>query len=589
MTGRRLLAPLVILLLLAVATEARITRPRRRGPNLAERWALAVRAIGSVEIEGNMLAPNQEPVRIDGRVGAGAMSLAVGAPSDDPSAWVMLVRMDGREVEVQERATGWILRRRIAEIKAPLSEEGDLFGLLLPVDQPVFHGENSRGEQTWEYEVRGGLRYRVWIADGPLRLLRRDVIRPGAGYQTTFLYDDFHLHKPGLALPRRIRIEENAQTSLMEIRLDRLQSRPPLGDLPPLSTEQRNLFRSGERILADSGYQVLARRVIATAITEAEKNEILAGLDAMEETVGIHPLLDILRARLALATGDTPLAGASIRAASSLGRVIMPLTARVGVMEYLDSGDSALMMKSFRSVLPSQPGGLPAMEERLLVEVTEEISEALFDVGRETEALALLLDAALHAPGNRAIAILRAARLLESRRETEAIRVLDQLVTLRPDDQRCALHLGDLLERLERLDEADSLYQRLARTLPEEPVFPMRRARLLIARQDRVRAEDLLDEVWKSILAAPMSAHRRADLANEIAWMMLEGNLPPAKARRLVDHALSVDPEDPFYMDTLGMIHLKNNQRMAAIMIFERALKRLDHPEIREHLRRARR
>jgi len=246
-------------------------------------------------------------------------------------------------------------------------------------------------------------------------------------------------------------------------------------------------------------------------------------------------------------------------------------------------------MKAFHSSLPDQPGGLPALEERLLAEVTEEIADALFGMERETEALALLLEAALHAPGNRTIALMRSARFIELRRETEAIRVLDQLVTLRPDDQRCALHLGDLLERFNRFDDADSLYQRLARSFPEEPVFPLRRARLFIARQDRVRAEDLLNEVWQSILAAPMSAHRRADFANEIAWMMLKGNLPLARARRLVDHALAVDPEDPFYMNTLGMIHLKNGRRMAAIMIFERALKRLDHPEIRENLRQARR
>ncbi len=605
--SRTACTPIVLAVLLAgsALADTPVERVRRRGPDLLSRYHAAVKLLGAIEVTGALSGADGVPVRLEGRFGAGRLSVALAADSAT-SAWSTFVRLDGDEVEVEDRRLNWVLRRELREVNIPVTEEGDLFGLMLPEDGPTFLGENAEG-QTWEYPVKGGIVYRVWLTDHPLRMTRRDVIRPGAP-PLTFLYREFTgAARSPIVLPRSIRAEAEGAV-LFDLVAERLALRPGVPRLRPLDDARRALYRTGEALFADSRYLAASRRIAnladpdppegplsvpsrraRVAAARRDSPAILGLLDELELARGRHPLLELQRAQIARKADDLLLAGISIRGAQELGRVILPLAARLGVLELDATGDSALLDWAVRAVRPSEPGDLTEAEQSVHVEVIGAAAAAWRSRGETTAASELLRQSWLYDPTNRALASLLAADHLEAGDETAAVRVARSLVTARPDDLRALFLLGDLQEAIGMLDDAEALYRAARDTWSREAAPWLRLGRLLLARRQFPEAEDVFDELIERFETWDDAATRRADIANEIAWELVEANMALPKARRMADYALSVTPDDPYYLDTLGLIHWRLGRRTSAIMIFERALARLDHPLIREHLAQARR
>jgi tetratricopeptide (TPR) repeat protein len=598
----------------SAAPAAADTAPaKRRGPDLLHHWKTEVRNLGSIELTGSIEGADGERLLVEGRFGPGAIMVDLSADtlsSNRAPEWTAHVRTDGLEAEVEEDATGWARRRAVSEVRLPIAEGGDLFGLLEPVGAPSFRGENERGEQVWEYSVRGGSTYRVWLAApgweaapppsagisaplrggaaASLRMIRRDVIHPGGSTTTTFLYRDFFQLRPGLGIPREIIAESGAGERLLLIRASRLSTAPPIPRLQPLSPPDRALYRAAERISSDTATIQIARR-IATGTTADEAPALLDSIRRLEDSFGVHPLLDLLRARVALAGFDTLLAGAAVRAAASFGRPALELSARVGAVEFLETGDSSLLDWALRRALPARPDELTEADERTLARVIGVVAEVFIATGETEAALAALERAASYSPGNRAIAALRVNTFLDLGDESRAVRAARWVVRARPEDERVALELGDLLESLGRVPEVEALYRSRISGAPQEPEWRLRLGLLLLRTGRWVEAEDEYDSLIRWMESTEMTASRRADLANEIAYALAESHVAIPKAKRLVEYALTVDPADPYYLDTLGLVLWRQRNRMAAIMTFERALQVMDNPRIRAHLVAARR
>lgn len=591
----------------AVADEA--SAPRRRGPDLLARHQNAARLLGSVEVSGTLAGAEGDAVLLHGRFAAGALSAAL-SPDSVSAGWTTFVRLDGDEVEVEDRRLGWIVRRSLGEVTIPVSEEGDLFGLLAAEGRAIFLGEDESG-QRWEYAVRGGAVYRVWLADRPLRLVRRDVIRTGAA-PTTFLYREFTgAAGSPLVLPRRITAERDGEV-LFDLSVDRIALRPVVPRLRPLDPERRALFRSGEAIFTDSRYTAVAGRIARLSAVMASgrdgRGRVRAGdrsrqlrealrdspalldeLSRIEADHGSHPVIDLQRALVGLAADDILLAGVSIRRAQPLGRPVITAAARVGVLELDLAGDSGLLSWALAAVEPEEPGALTEAEQALHAVVVSGAVDAWL-VRAETAAAEVVLDRAWSLdPSNRDLTALVVEHRLGVRDETGAVRAARALVATRPDDLGAFYFLGDLLEAVGRAGDAEGLYRAGVESWPREAGPWLRLGRIHVRSGRLVEAEDAFRALIDRFEGWDDAASRRADIANEIAWHLADANIALADARRMADYALSVTPDDPYYLDTLGVVLWRMGRRTAAIMTFERALALLDHPRIREHLARARR
>lgn len=576
---------------------------RRVGRDLLTRYVAAARSVGAVEASGYLGDRSSDAVRFEGRFGAGVLSVALRADSGS-GPWSTFVRLDGDEVELEDRRLHWVIRRSLDEVRIPVTQEGDLFGLLPPEGDVRFLGEDADG-QRWEYAVRGGAHYRVWLADAPLRLVRRDVIRPNA-IPTTFLYREFTaVGRSPVAWPRRVLAEEGG-TRILSLAADRLAITSGVPRLRPLDPARRGLFRAGEALFTDSRYASVSRRIAELGDPDEEhlaprerglrrdRARLAAGdlgglLDGLAAAHGAHPLLELQRALLALRCGDALQSGIAIRAAQPLGRLVLPVAARVGVLELEEAGDSALLEWALTAVRPVEPGDLVEAEQELHAIVVEAAYRSRVARGETEAGRALVRTSWGLDPSNQVLASLIVADRLADRDESGAVRAARALATARPADLRSFLFLGDLLEGVGRTADAEALYRAGMETWPLEPAPWLRLGRLLAGEGRHPEAEDVLDELIERNERWDDASTRRADVANEIAWELATQGVSLAKARRMIDYALSVNPEDPYYLDTLGVVHWKLGNRMAAIMAFERALARLDHPTIREHLARARR
>ena len=140
---------------------------------------------------------------------------------------------------------------------------------------------------------------------------------------------------------------------------------------------------------------------------------------------------------------------------------------------------------------------------------------------------------------------------------------------------------------MNRLDEAESLYDSMARLYPDEPEFRLILGTLRFHRKRWVEGEDVFDLLTDWLDTSGIDPVARARYANAMAAVYADVNISLAKARRLNDYALTVDRDDPFYLDTLGVLLWRDGNKSAAIATFQRALDRKDHPLIRGHMARA--
>jgi tetratricopeptide (TPR) repeat protein len=239
--------------------------------------------------------------------------------------------------------------------------------------------------------------------------------------------------------------------------------------------------------------------------------------------------------------------------------------------------------------LPLTPEALTEAEQRTLELVTRSVVDAYVSVGDDSSALDAARRAAMMAPADHEIARLHVKVLLGLGDETGAVKAARWPVTAREEDARSAYELADLLETLGRIAEVEALYRDEIIRQPFEPGWRLRLGRLLLQTNRWVEAEEEFDALVRWMDESPLPVSRRAELANAVASSLTDSNVAMLKAKHLVEYALTVDPGNPFYLDTLGMVLLREHNRMAAIRTFERALMRLNDPRIRAHLEAARR
>ncbi|MBM4217719.1 MAG: tetratricopeptide repeat protein, partial [Gammaproteobacteria bacterium] len=160
---------------------------------------------------------------------------------------------------------------------------------------------------------------------------------------------------------------------------------------------------------------------------------------------------------------------------------------------------------------------------------------ALFDAGLTAEAFEALDQALDRFPEHPNLLYQRAVLLDEGDQTTEAVKVFETLLKMRPGDGNIQNALGyTLADRKRQLGRAESLIREALAQRPDSAAFVDSLGWVRFRRGDNKGATTLLERAWRLSREAEISAH-----LGEVLWASGE----KAKAREIWARALVIAPE----------------------------------------------
>jgi len=160
----------------------------------------------------------------------------------------------------------------------------------------------------------------------------------------------------------------------------------------------------------------------------------------------------------------------------------------------------------------------------------------------------------------------------------DALKYFRKASELDPDNYGYKKTVVDLLERLGRREEAIDLLVKLSELYPDSTELRFRLAMLYAEKGEMVRAESLF-----ALLAREDSTD--AAVYNNWGYFLATKGGDLDSARKLVEKALDLEPENPLYLDSMGWIYYLQGDYGRAFDYLKRAVeKRNDDPEILEHM-----
>ncbi len=166
--------------------------------------------------------------------------------------------------------------------------------------------------------------------------------------------------------------------------------------------------------------------------------------------------------------------------------------------------------------------------------------------------------------------------------ETDGVEAaLEHLETLYPVNQdeyvRWVLAQEQVLRKVKRLDEAKAVLDSAVGRYPEDNELIY--ARGLIAAQLNLLEVHERD-MRKLLVKDPENAHA----LNALGYTLADTTDRYEEAQSLIEQALSIRPEDPFILDSMGWVQYRLGNHTDAIAYLERALTKRNDAEIAAHL-----
>ena len=602
-----------LLALLLLQTISAHASSRHSGKDLLYSWNLASTNIGSIQVTGTYSSSEEFTTIIDGRFGSNAMVLKIGDVENNDTSWNAYIELDGNTARVTNLKTGWTSYFKPSAIDFTLIQERDLFSMRLPLGRPEFVNEDPYGIQTWKYQVRGGQHYEVRIKPMPLRLIERTTFDKSGEKLSTYIYDDFWGLSGNVALPRQITIEhyKSNNENLALCSFNSVSSRPPLPRIPPIRKKIIDFYNTGEKITQEeifieittiaADYENDLRQKLFqpyTGSSSAHQNlssaqsELLQAKFALmayqvkelKTKYGTHPLIDISLARLSLATGDTKLASRSIRAAfknltlaTYIKRIGLPAAARVGAVEYSSSNDAKLLEWAIRQAAPSSPSDLNQNQSEIYAEVVAIAHKTYMRHKQNQQAQELLSQAFLLDPLNPKIQTLGINEAVARGDVERAIHIADLIILASDSSIASLLTKISLLKSLGQLQDAENLYLAAIDAYPANFVLKLKLADVQWQQKKWIEAQETYDELLAWLDLSHMDAENEAEIWGEIARNYAVVRINMAQARRLINLALAVYPQNPRFLDTRGLILMHYDRYDDATRVFRKTL--LLHPD----------
>lgn len=159
---------------------------------------------------------------------------------------------------------------------------------------------------------------------------------------------------------------------------------------------------------------------------------------------------------------------------------------------------------------------------------------------------------------------LEARALAKAGRGDRAVVIMRDAVAAHGDNVQAHLALAETLQEAKRPGEADQVLAEAAQRFPAEVLVPFQRGALLEQRKDFDAAEVAFrDALARDPLHAPT--------LNYLGYMLAERGERLDEAVTLVERALTVDPGNGSYLDSLGWALFKQKQYAKAQPLLERA------------------
>ena len=151
-------------------------------------------------------------------------------------------------------------------------------------------------------------------------------------------------------------------------------------------------------------------------------------------------------------------------------------------------------------------------------------------------------------------------------------------VVAHQDDVQAYLSLAETLQGASRKDEADQVLVDAAQRFPKEVAVPFQRGALLEQRKDYTKAEAAFrDALARDPLHAPS--------LNYLGYMLAERGERLDEAVTLVERALTIDPDNGSYLDSLGWALFKQKRYDRAEPLLRRAAEQIPgNSVVQEHL-----
>lgn len=252
------------------------------------------------------------------------------------------------------------------------------------------------------------------------------------------------------------------------------------------------------------------------------------------------------------------------------GRVPRPLIASVGdgvaeamfdigsILQHERPGDDTALLAS-RLALSAQPD-FPLAQMLL--------ADALESEGREAEAIAAYQTIAPNSPFRWTARLRVAANLDAAGRTEEALGELQAMATERPERVDALAQRGDILRAHDRFAEAVQAYDAAVGRLPQ--VQP-RHWSLLFNRAIALERSGQIDRAEADLRRTLELQPDEPYVLNYLGYTWLEHGRNLQEARRLIEKAARLRPNDGDIVDSLGWAHYRLGEYDKAVIMLERA------------------
>ncbi len=140
-----------------------------------------------------------------------------------------------------------------------------------------------------------------------------------------------------------------------------------------------------------------------------------------------------------------------------------------------------------------------------------------------------------------------------------------------------ALTESQILRAADRRDDAVMVLEAAAKRYPDTPEL-MYDLAMLYEQQNRI--EDMESRLRRVIAVKPDHAHAY----NALGYSLADRKQRLPEARRLIERAFKLAPEDPFIIDSMGWVHYRQGDNAKALSYLQRAYQLRPDAEIAVHL-----
>lgn len=205
------------------------------------------------------------------------------------------------------------------------------------------------------------------------------------------------------------------------------------------------------------------------------------------------------------------------------------------------------------------------------------LGQAYVVAERYDEALAVLEPLRAERPRDDRLTQLTARALAGAGRTAEAVDLVRAAIAEEASPERYLL-LSQVLSDSERADEAHQVLEEASERFPSDASVPFQRGALYESADDTDRAEAAFREVLKR-------DPRHAPALNYLGYMFAERGVRLDEALSLIERALSIDPGNGAYLDSLGWAYYQLKQFDRAHFHLARAAEQLpSNSVVQDHL-----